>query len=223
MARLSKREFAEEKCGMQTKALSVYIGRGKVLVGPDGMIDTENPVNVIFMQERQIGGKNGHDEPTVTVESLVAEVAAAPVVTSPKTKVKPIREGKVRDNGFTEGVRKKLNLDTRMKEVEIEKKLRESQLLKNKQDRAAGKLIPTELVKGLFQNHFKAVVVSFKQGIDLMIVEIAKKKGMNINERAELKKQMIKIINGCIDDATKSSKKDIASLILEYSQTSSSE
>lgn len=217
MALLSKREFAEEKCGMQTKALSVYIGRGQVVVGQDGLVDTDNAINILFMQERQAKRQNGHQDPPVTADTVVAAVAEA----KPKIKEKVARTGRAaQDREINEGVKEKMGLDKRMKEIEIEKKQRESQLLKNKQDRAAGKLIPTAIVKGLFQNHFKAVVISFKQGIDQMIVEIAKKKSMNINERAELKREMIKILNGCIDDTIKISKRDVANLVTEYSQTS---
>lgn len=209
---------------MESKALSVYISRGKVIVGEDGLIDTDNPVNVLFVQDRQ--AKKAPVAAEEVPELIESGVAVAAVAVKPKgrvTKIKPIRERKREDNGFTEAVRSKISLESRLKEVEIEKKKRESDLLRSKQDRAAGKLVPTELVKGLFQNHFKSIVMGFKQGIDQMIIEIAKKKAMNINERAELKREMIKILNSCIDDTVKITKKDISSLVAEYSQTSASE
>src|SRR5688572_17349082 len=222
MALLNKTEFAKGQCGMKaSNELAVYISRGNVIVGTDGLIDTDNPVNILFVQKRAAKKNNGHEEPPVTAESLVAEVAGNQVATAvPKVKARAARQNRSVHREIEKDVKEKMGLDKRMKEIEIEKKQRESQLLKNKQDRAAGKLIPTALVKGLFQNQFKSIVMGFKQGLDQMIMEIAKKKAMNINERAELKKEMVKILNSCIDETIKISKRDISSLVAEYSQTS---
>lgn len=192
---------------MSTRELAVYVKREKVLLTGE-LIDDQNPTNELFEEKMK-------SRPPKSEEPVVVGEGGAPVVGTRKKKVVRPSQRKAHP-----AVTARFSLETKLKEVEIEKKQRESQLLQNKQDRAAGRLIPTALVKGLFQNQFKSIVMGFKQGLDQMIMEIAKKKSMNINERAELKKEMVKILNSCIDETIRISKRDISSLVAEYSQTS---
>lgn len=51
MALYTKKEFADI-CGLPTKNLSTYIGRGKVIVRDDGMIDDAEGINNLFFSKR---------------------------------------------------------------------------------------------------------------------------------------------------------------------------
>src|SRR5690606_352900 len=52
MALHTKKDFAD-LCGLRTNTLATYVGRGKVVVRADNMVDDKDPVNKAFLQHRK--------------------------------------------------------------------------------------------------------------------------------------------------------------------------
>jgi hypothetical protein len=87
-----------------------------------------------------------------------------------------------------------------------------------KEEKLLGKLIPTELVKMVFAQHSQSLVTSFKNGADVLLMDISKRKELTRKENAELNGRLIQIINKCIDDAIKGSTKMLNSIISEHTE-----
>ncbi len=208
MPYLTKGEFAE-KCGIETKTLSVYIKRGKVILTTDKLIDPDHALNVQFYKHQlTLGGPDRLKKP---VEGDVA--ADIPVPDKPEKKAKaPKKESEGPDKFDL-----RFDLDTTKKQAEIKKIELETQIQEQKQRKMLGQLIPTDIVRSLFAQHFKDVTISFKQAADIFLTEVSKKAKLGRNEQAEMKGQLIRIINNAVEESVIQSKKSIDSIVQEYS------
>jgi hypothetical protein len=193
MALHSKRQFAE-LCGIPTKTLAIYISRGKVSVFND-LIDDTSPENQYFLASKSIKSSENSNQQAV---SAPKDAAKAHVI----------------QPNIQEGI---FALDQRLKVLEAKKKERELAILAIKEDKMRGEVIPSDLVKILFLQHFKTVGASFRNSIENVITNIAKRKSLNINEIAEIRADLNDIINSSIKSSIDESKKNISNIISEYS------
>lgn len=226
MALYSSAEFAR-KCGISDAYLTMMKKRGKVVLNEQKMVDDTNPLNQIFLEnqkelavKRALKVKKSEESVDVLLEEQESKPEVVDLRKKPKNgngKKKEVKNGSASAHLAQETL-EKLSLDRKKREIEIEKMQRETHLLSLQQDKLAGKLIPTDMVKGLFAQHFKSVVMTFKQGIDQIVTEFSKKSKLNRNETAELKGQMIRIINKSVEEAIHVSKKDLSNIVSEYSQ-----
>lgn len=187
-----KIEFARE-CGVDAAYITVNTRRKKVVINEDGMVDSTHPVNVEFMKKMQA-----------------------------KKKKAPIDEAAEPDPAAvkrTQDLQEIFDLDRQAKRLALESKKKEQALLDAKIQKMHGVLIPTDLVKVLFAQHFREVNTSFKQGIDGILSEIGKKSKLNGNQMAEIRATMVKILNECINKAVESSKKSVQNVVSEYQTT----
>lgn len=160
MSLLSKKEFAK-KCGISTSQLSVYIGREKVITSGKKIDDTLAE-NMEFMNHRQEKGD-------------VKEVEV--IIKPPPKTIKEKKEfsDKVAQARLREADRRTA-LNSKSKELEIEKMQQEIEILRAKREKLQAFLIPTDVVKTIFAQHTKSIVVSFQQGGENLLIEISKKK-----------------------------------------------
>jgi hypothetical protein len=199
MALLSKKEFAQQ-CNIETKALSVQISRGKVIVEND-LIDTNNDKNRAFL-EKYMGRDREIDklppkEPTKTI----------------KTSSNEPEDGKDDSNipSFTESERLLKHLDTQKRQKEIEK-------LEIDISKKRGEVIPSDLVKPIFLQHNQSIVTEFKNAADDFIRTISKKKALSVNETAEIRGKLVEIINQAMNKATTASVKAVDVIISDFSE-----
>ena len=108
------------------------------------------------------------------------------------------------------------NLDKQIKEAELEKKEQEIELNRLKIAKLSGEVIPTELVKNIFAQHFKSVTTAFHQGADNFIMTIAKMTGMNRDEMGKIRGQLIEIVNESVKEGVENSRESIRHLVREY-------
>lgn len=87
-----------------------------------------------------------------------------------------------------------------------------------KEEKLLGKLIPTELVKMVFAQHSQSLVTSFKNGADVLIMDISKRKELTRKENAELNGRLIQIINKSVDEAIKASTKLLNNIIADHTE-----
>lgn len=204
MALYSKKEFAA-KCGVTTSVLAVYLKRKKIVMDGDN-IDDNNPINVAFFQKHS----QRHLPPAGTDDGGVGTVKSPA-----KTKTQPDRKAEARKKEQSQTL---FELEKEAKQHGIEKTKEEIDRLRMQKHKLNGYLIPTDMVKTLFGQHFRAVTVSFKEGADNILVKWAKRFRMNRNDIAELRGEMIAIINESIDKAVDESQKNLSHLVAEYAK-----
>jgi len=193
---IPRKEFAA-KCGIKPRELSVYISRGNVLCSKDGkFVDDELPENLEFMAKKK--DRDG----------------ALDIVIKPKGKKEPTEAQKNRSerlSRISEANYKKRQLETE----ELEEKIT---LLRIKKEKQHGFLIPTALVKELFSQQYRSIVITFQQGAEQLILEISKKKRLTREESTRLRKTLLEIINESVSDSIAHSKKSLDDIIDAYSK-----
>ena len=192
MAIYTKKEFAE-KCGFTTKILAVHILRGKLTVN-NNMIDDSDLQNSFFLKK--------YSGVIRTPKEVSLEVEAEP-------KTEKTKEAQPENQRF--------NLETEKKSLDIEKITEEIKLLKVKTSKASGEVIPTEVVRMVFAQHFKSLTAAFQNAADNLLMDIQKMKNLSREEVAHLRGQLVIVVNGAIDEGVKESKKSISNIVQEYS------
>jgi len=188
MALLTKKEIAE-LCGLETKNLSVYIMRGKVIVGKNDLIDTNVDKNKSFIEKRKGKISDVKIQTTTVIESKVSEQS----------------EGQ----SYTESERQLKYLDTIKRQKEIEKL--EIEIQKKK-----GEVVPSELIKPVFLQHNQSIITEFKNATDEIIRIFSKKRSLTVEEVAEIKGETTETINNAINKATFSTIKSVESIVSEH-------
>lgn len=207
MALYKQAEFAG-KCGVSRAYLSVYKKRGYVIIGEDDMVDDANPINAQFLADCE-------QKALLKGEKKVTPPGKSGAQQEKKAK-KPSGTKEQKELHAKAG--KKLDLDSRKREIEIQKMQQESLQVSMKNEKMMGKIIPTDVVKALFAQHFRSVTVAFKQGADIIAVEFGKKAKLNRNDMAELKGSLIRVINKAVEESVEESRKSLNSLISDYSK-----
>jgi hypothetical protein len=182
MARLSKKEFAE-RCGIETKNLAVYIGRGNVIVLDDDSIDDCDQKNRAFIQKRQVNI----------------------VRTEPKKIESP------QNNDYA-------GLDLKKTAVQVEKLEQEVRLLKIKEEKLKGVVVPSELIKPVFLQHNQSIITEVHNNSTEFCRIFSKKHTLNVNDVAEMNGELIKWFNTAINKATSLSIKSIENIVNDYSE-----
>lgn len=198
MSLLTKKQFSVEY-GIATNKLSVYISRNKVILKND-LIDTTNEINRAFIEKN-------------CAAKTVIEVAK-PTSQNVKTeKPKPESfEFNLSDGvpTLTESTRVLKYKDTIKRDKEIEK-------LQIEIEQKKGIVIPSELVKPVFLQHNQFVTTEFKNAADELLRRYSKKHSLNSNEIAEMKGELVEVINVAIKKATQSSIKNVSNIIKDFS------
>lgn len=222
MALYKKKEFAQ-RCGLTGGNLSNYITRGHVLLSGD-YIDDEIEKNQFFYKKwkEKIEGRQMEVEQLTErvreksdeIEHEEIEVPKIPNVQKaidPRTRPPKIVPPKgEKDSSYFDLDKERKMLDIQKLKLDVEKA--QMALLK-----AHGQVIPTDLIKNLIAVHSKSITVSFKNACESLIIEFSKKKGLDRNEVAEIRKELIAVINQAVTDSIAISKKDLKNIVQEYS------
>lgn len=201
MALYNKREFSV-LCGIETKNLSVYISRKKVVLNENDLIDDKNQINAAFIIKASAKIENKSVDPVVYEAKVIRN--------TPKN-----TEEQEEDNenlSIAALDRKKLELDIEKKQADLEKVV-----LSN--SRAKGEVIPFGLIKPLITQNNQSLTTEFKNAADGIILEIAKKKDLSSIEVAELNGVLVSVINNAIRKATELSIKNLDIIIEDYKST----
>lgn len=209
-------EFAQ-KCGISNAYLSVNKKRGKVIISKDEkgneFVDDSIPENADFLQKCLDKAKKKLSEDSRINDEIDEEESTQDSINIPDASdklrvslLKPIKN----DSNYS--------LDNQKKALDIQKITEEIEILKVKKDKLHGIVIPTDLVKGIIAQLSKSIIVEFKQASDNLLISISKKKGLNRNETAELKGELVQVINKAVDKAVTEAKKGIHSVVEQFSE-----
>lgn len=187
---------------MKTNALSVYIGetQKKVIVGEDGLIDTDDPVNAFFLSKRIAKGR----------AKKISELNASPQYIPSKgaeEKKEPVNELPT----YEESEQKLKYLDTLKREKEVEK-------LEIDIQKKRGEVIPSELIPPVILQHNQSIITSFKNEFEEWLRNIAKKYSLTINDIADARSQGVDWINSAMSKATDMSVSAVSAIVKDYSE-----
>ena len=220
MPRNTRREFAE-MCGVTPVYVNQYVARKKIILNESGEIDTAFPMNAAFYEARKGSLPQQQEVKIEVVQQLKERVKAKK---PPKTIYVPevpkkLKAGK--HNMSSDEIEKmttNFEMDNALKRLEMEKKELEVEKLKIQNAKLNGEVIPTELVKMIFAQHFKSVTTAFHQGADNFITEITKRLDLKREEMVKLRKELVEIINQAVNDSIEDSKGSIDNIQEEYSE-----
>lgn len=217
MPRYTRREFAE-MCGVTPVYVNQYVARKKIILNESGEIDTAFPMNAAFYEARK-----GSLPQTQEVKVAVVQQPKVKAKKTPQTIYVPempkSKAGKHNMNSEEiEKMTTNFEMDNALKRLEMEKKELEVEKLKIQNAKLNGEVIPTDLVKMIFAQHFKSVTTAFHQGADNFITEITKRLDLKRDEMVMLRKELVEIINQAVNDSIEDSKGSIDNIQEEYSE-----
>lgn len=166
-----------------------------------GLVDDTDLINKAFIEKRLAtkGKKESESQITPTVDGQALRAPVASKSANP-------------------ALQKKFDMEALKVERQTQKLQHEIEMQQAQLNKMAGKLIPTDLVIGLFQQNFKSFIDAFKNGADALLVDIAKKARLSRNDVAELRGQLIKVINSSVDEGVDNSMRTVKNIVDEYSQ-----
>lgn len=221
MGKFTRGEFSR-LCGISENAVRTYVGRGKIFIGDDGLIDNTMIVNAGFYAKRIAAQKEKQALPVQPVQD--AQQVSAPKSTTNKVKEQPkltkkeINKIQAKEDKRAEDAVVAWNLDRQIKEAELEAKEQMIELNKLKIAKIRGDVIPTDLVNVVFSQHFKSITTAFHQGADNFISEISKISGLSREDMARIRGELIDIVNLAVADGVKMSIESVDAIVNEYSQ-----
>lgn len=192
----TKNEFCE-LCNLPAKSLAVYILRGKVVLNKQKLIDDTIDKNRAFLEKHR--SKSGQTEPK---QKQIVDF---------KEKSTQDTEETSTGQSYTESERQLKYLDTIKRQKEIEKL--DIEIAKKR-----GEVVPSELIKPVFLQHNQSILTEFKNGIDEILRVFAKKSSLSVNQIAELKGEMVQIINHSVNKAIVTSENSVEVIISEHAE-----
>lgn len=208
MPKYTNKEFAK-LCGIKTNNLRTYIDRGKVIC-VNGVIDTDDETNLYFYEKR----RQNSDEKTaflpdpeeIKLNERVAEKTSKEVQTKFDY---PVENPPSQSIGSS--------LDNQHKEEDLKRIRMQNELMQAKVEKIKGESIPTVLATNMMLQHTKSLTTAFKNGIENFLITIQKMKGLSLEEMAEMRKQLIELLNKGVIESVEESKLAIDSIVDEYS------
>lgn len=214
----SRKNYAE-LCGVSKSYITQYVKRDQISLNNKGDIDTDKRINLDFLNKRLL--KRGK-----TLEEAIAEMNGIelPVDNKGQTSIpQPPKQENFAPSpdqiAESAADTVKYNLETQVKELEIEKREQEISINNIKLQKLSGEVIPTEIVRTVFLQHFKSFTTSFHQAAENFISVIAKQTTMTREQQSSLRGTLKEIINQAGKDGVEASKLSVDGIVNEYSQT----
>jgi len=197
------RKDLKERFDIKDSTIRVYLSRGTLVANDDGYIDDsidKNAKTIKRLADKAEKGDQGQKKKQKKQSDKIPEPeeteapAAAP------------------SGGGSD------DLDTREKLAAIRRKEEQTRLDEIKRRKLEGELIPVDAVEKLFAQHFHNFTSSFTQAVDNIVEEMAGKKDFTAKEKAEVRERITEIVNEASRDGVETSKKDIDTIVDEYSE-----
>lgn len=174
---------------MNTRSLATYIGRGKVVVNDQDLIDDAIGENQGFLLK--YAGKKQ------------LKYGTAP-------KKAPDKDAEEPKNNYAD------QLEAQKLEAQVKKLQQEVEKLEYHNSKSKGEMIPSVLVDPLFLQHNQSILTEIGHYIDDVILLFAKKRDLAPEETAEVKKAAMERANEMVTRASKATFQSLESLLTEY-------
>lgn len=214
MALLSKKEFATA-CGMNTGQLSVSINRDKkVNVRGDGMIDTSDEKNSLFLLKRKSKAKE-NDLSSVT-DSVKPEVSTEKAKNTKKEIKYTDDDSEVEVSDDEEKIMGIPESDKKYQHYRALRTQKLAELAQMEIEKQMGLLIDYESVRSLLLIHSKSLTVSFKTCVEGIIDRIGDMYEVGAKDKSQLKRDALEKINVAGEDAISESKKSLKIIVQKF-------
>lgn len=214
MAILTKKEVSE-RSGVELKNIHNYIKRGKLILNPHGMVDTDNAVNRAFLMRHseKVARKAKHnvnDQHNIELEYLRQDGIIDPVIKDePAPKIFDEKGNEIPD--YAQSEQKLKYLDTLKREREVQKL--DIEIAKKR-----GEVIPSELIPPVILQHNQSIITSFKNEFEDWLRVHAKKYDMTQSDVAEVRAESVSWINRAMDKAIKASILSVEGIVKNYQE-----
>jgi hypothetical protein len=200
MALHSKKDFCK-LCGIESKHISTLIKRNNIIETKDGYFDDADPVNNSFIlkkqDKKQLNGKS-EEAPAVELNNGVQKESGGG------------KKGKQVGGTL-------YDLDVEKKGLEIEKLKVDTRLQELKEDKIKGEVVPIVIVKQIVNALTQSVLTSQKDFIEDMLINVSKEYRLSGTQLAKLRGKMVKGLNEGMDKAIDMTKRNVKSLVDEFS------
>ncbi len=185
MSNLSLKDFANA-VGVTYDTAKKHVQRKKIFKGTDGKIDTENPQNVIYINEQTKGSGLFKSSHTVEVK-----------------KSSEVKSKKQTDEvtGQTESQKQYLELDYRKRVAEAQLKERENELKRIQLEKMAGNLLPVELVEKILVINIQSIFKNLESEMENMASIYVTDRSILSNVTLKQKELLVKIVEKSKEDS----------------------
>lgn len=203
--------------GTKWKAINVYIKRGNIVCSGE-LIDDQFHKNKDWLNLTR--AKKGL--PPFGEDKKSTEVISNPKIEEPKDEpeqapeVKPIKRSSKNSSDLSI-----VQLETEIKRADLEKKQQDIKLLKIKEAKMKGELIPTDLVQSLIRELSEAMKIAYMDAIENYTVVISRQKKLTTKEESDIKSHFTRIINDALSRQTAVAKKGLKNIVSEYQEVRS--
>jgi len=214
MSLLSVKQFSE-LCGDKAKSIETWIARGKVNVNRETgkkLVDTENPVNALFIQQRQ----DAHAYKKLLGE-LVMPVRIEKTFNKMRAEMKPAEAQRMNEQTLRAAVR--IEQETKIRQQNIDLTELRIQSEKIRLDKTAGNLLPIDLAMGVIERHANSILKTFEKGFERIADIYANFAGMDPTTRTNFIKECRAELSHCVETAGKSAEAEIDILVDNYAET----
>lgn len=193
---VKKGEFAK-MLGLHPAYVDQYIKHNKIVTLADDkkMVDITHPANVAFMKHIKEKQKQKEGQPEIKKDNTPVHLKRPekpkrnkPETTKDYTSTDPSES----DDGI-------YNINQQKAKADLDKKLIEIERIKLINAKLRGQSVPTAMVKNLISTLSNTFISSYKESADKLLIEISHRKKLSLNESAEMKGELVKIINSAHD------------------------
>jgi len=211
MALHSKKDFAT-LVNLETKNLATYIGRKKVIVGENGLIDDKDPINKAFIKTRST---KQSEKQIINHITKFGKATGADADEDDE----PDNGGKIIDLSTPDAAKKSMDVlesIEKYQKFKAEKVERETYKLDIELAKRRGEIIPAELVKPIFLQHNQFIITTFKNAAEDIIRNIAKIHELSNADVAGLRGDLVKSINQAVKEAIDMSLGSVDDILNEF-------
>lgn len=113
----------------------------------------------------------------------------------------------------------KFDIEVKKKAADLEKTQADIRILKLKEEKLRGEIVPIQIVKGIIEVMNRSVLTAMKDATDDMLLRISSEYRMPPEVLAKLRGQQIAVLNSAMEKAVGVAKKSVAMIAGEFSET----
>lgn len=214
---VSKKEFSE-MAGIQAKHISTYKKRGEIEIRPDGNLDTNRPLNKLFIEKKKAKSPD--------VQTVIKEIAKTPAPafqddeTFAKYQAKVERDAEKLERGEDMGDGEDIpdlavstQLEKHLKNIKIQSEIN---LLRLKEQKMQGEVVPAGAIAPVFLQHNQSIITSYNIATEELLTIFGKQYSVTIEHRAAMREQMTEAINTAMEKAIKATSQSVEAVIKNY-------
>lgn len=200
MAILSMKEFAVSM-NISYDTVKKNAQRGNIIKGTNNKIDTENPTNKLFFNKQMVQNSasvpNKKKETVEKVDSVVKKV-------------------EIENVKYTKHQKELLDIDRRKKLADLDLAERGADLKRMQLEKAAGNLLPVDLVNIVFATTFQSVLKTFNSEIESLARIYVERFGGEREDLVEITKNLRLILSRIIEKSEENSQIELTKAIDTY-------